>query len=38
MCKENYMTAYNNEIDTLEYLTDIYNKANKKLKREKTLF
>ena len=38
MCKENYMSAYNNEIDTLEYLTDIYNKANKKLKREKTLF
>lgn len=38
MCKENYLSAYNNEYDTVEYLTDIYNKANKKLKREKTLF
>ena len=38
MCKENYMSAYNNENDTFEYLNDIYNKANKTLKREKTLF
>ena len=38
MCKENYMSAYNNENDTFEYLNDIYNKANKSLKREKTLF
>ena len=32
MCKDNYLSAYNNETDTLEYLTDIYNKANKSLK------
>jgi hypothetical protein len=38
MCRENYILSYNNELDTLEYLTDIYNKANKSLKREKTLF
>ena len=38
MCKENYMSAYNNEKDTFEYLNDIYNKANKSLKKEKTLF
>ena len=38
MCRENYILSYNNEQDTLEYLTDIYNKANKSLKREKTLF
>lgn len=38
MCRENYLAAYNNEIHTAEYLIDIYNKANKSLKREKTLF
>ena len=38
MCKENFISAYNNEADQLEYFTTIYNKANKSLKREKTLF
>jgi len=38
MCRENYLSAYNNEHHTAEYLMDIYNKANKSLKREKTLF